>query len=214
MLPKSIQRYIPLSWRRSAKAVLRKFRPIDPVDMRSDPAQKNGLLELCDACVALSGDRIIARVAEIGSYAGESTIILADKFPQAQIWAIDPWGSGYCCDHGELSYNEEPGAVESRFDTNTQSIKNRLKKFKGKSTDVAAHFDDGSLDMVYIDGCHEYACVVEDIKAWQPKLRNGGLLCGHDYGAHCADVIRAVDDAIGKPEKVFQDSSWLITIRP
>jgi hypothetical protein len=213
MLPRVIQERIPLSWRRGAKAILRKLRPIEAVDMRTDPAQRNGLLELCDQCLKLCGVRGVSKVAEIGSYAGESTMIMAGKFASAQLWAIDPWGSGYCCDKGELSYNEEPTAVESRFDENTASIKNRLTKFKGKSLDAAVRIPDGSLDVVYIDGCHEYACVVDDIKAWLPKVRPGGVLCGHDYGEQCLDVIRAVDDALGKPEKVFQDSSWLFTVR-
>jgi hypothetical protein len=193
--------------------MLRKLRPIEAVDMRTDPAQRNGLLELCDHCLKLCGERGVTKVAEIGSYAGESTMILAGKFDKAKIFAIDPWGSGYCCDKGELSYNEEPKAVESRFDKNTVSIKDRLTKFRGKSTDAVAQIADGSLDVVYIDGCHEYACVVDDIKVWLPKVRPGGVLCGHDYGEHCTDVMRAVDDALGKPEKVFQDSSWLFAIR-
>ncbi len=48
-----------------------------------------------------------------------------------------------------------------------------------KSVDAAAFYDDASLDLVYIDADH--ARVAEDITAWLPKLRPGGLLAGHDF---------------------------------
>lgn len=38
---------------------------------------------------------------------------------------------------------------------------------------------DRSLDLVFIDGDH--SAVDQDIIAWFPKVREGGILCGHDY---------------------------------
>jgi len=37
------------------------------------------------------------------------------------------------------------------------------------------------LDYVYVDARHDYAGVKEDLEAWWPKLRKGGLLAGHDF---------------------------------
>jgi hypothetical protein len=34
---------------------------------------------------------------------------------------------------------------------------------------------------VYIDACHEYEWAKVDFDAWIPKVRIGGLICGHDY---------------------------------
>jgi hypothetical protein len=40
---------------------------------------------------------------------------------------------------------------------------------------------DASLDYVYVDARHDYCGVKEDLEAWWPKLRRGGILAGHDY---------------------------------
>jgi hypothetical protein len=37
------------------------------------------------------------------------------------------------------------------------------------------------VDFVYIDGNHNYRAVTEDIRAWWPKIRPGGVLGGHDF---------------------------------
>ena len=50
-----------------------------------------------------------------------------------------------------------------------------------KSVDAAKLYDDGSLDLVFIDAGHEFDHVVADIKAWLPKVRPYGFIAGHDY---------------------------------
>jgi hypothetical protein len=46
-----------------------------------------------------------------------------------------------------------------------------------RARDVA----DSSLDFVYIDARHDRASVLEDLAAWYPKVRAGGIIAGHDY---------------------------------
>jgi len=55
--------------------------------------------------------------------------------------------------------------------------------FFHRTTSVgAAHsFDDGSLDVVYIDADHKWWSVVQDLAAWWPKVRPGGVMLGHDF---------------------------------
>ena len=80
------------------------------------------------------------------------------------------------------------------------------------SLEAAKQFEDNSLDFVYIDACHQYDDVVEDIKLWEPKVRPGGWIGGHDFADWKIEVKNAVLDTLGKPEYVFQDSSWLFQI--
>jgi hypothetical protein len=48
------------------------------------------------------------------------------------------------------------------------------------SREAAEIFPDRCLDLVFIDGDHSYEAVREDIGLWSPKVRRGGILCGHD----------------------------------
>ena len=56
----------------------------------------------------------------------------------------------------------------------------RLLPIVGLSRDVAPLLPDGCADLVFIDGDHED--VETDVLAWGPKVRPGGILCGHDEG--------------------------------
>jgi hypothetical protein len=86
---------------------------------------------------------------------------------------------------------------------------------RGRSPGAAAGFPDGSLDLVYIDGSHDEASARADVLAWRPKLRPGGWLAGHDYtgGVAGGGVVRAVDDLLGGPDRVFSDTSWVVRER-
>ena len=63
------------------------------------------------------------------------------------------------------------------------------------SVKAARCFEDGELDFVFIDGEHSYEAVKADVRAWWPKIRNGGFLIGHDYNPkRFPGVCRAVDE--------------------
>jgi hypothetical protein len=47
-----------------------------------------------------------------------------------------------------------------------------IEKLKGISDE---------LDFVYLDGSHDYNYVLEEIRIVYPKLKEGGILAGHDY---------------------------------
>ena len=55
------------------------------------------------------------------------------------------------------------------------------------SREAATQIPDRSLDLVFLDGDHSYASTAEDIAQWLPKLRPGGVLCGHDCEGPLSD---------------------------
>lgn len=65
-------------------------------------------------------------------------------------------------------------------------------------------------DLIYIDGCHDYVSVKNDIQNFLPLVKKGGFISGHDYKE---EVEIAVKESF-KPEKieVFSDSSWLVKL--
>jgi hypothetical protein len=84
------------------------------------------------------------------------------------------------------------------------------------SVAAAGQVPDGSLDWVFIDANHSYRTVLEDMDAWFPKLKPGGVFAGHDYGddtnyPHWCEVKSAVDRWMGEHNiafRVTECSSW------
>jgi len=83
---------------------------------------------------------------------------------------------------------------------------NNVSILQMTSAKAAEIFCDGSLDAVYIDANHNYENVKQDISMWLPKLKDGGMMTGHDY--QWTDVKKACDELIGPVDKIFRDGSW------
>lgn len=49
------------------------------------------------------------------------------------------------------------------------------------SVGAARYLVNNTVDVVYLDGLHHYHGVMDDLAAWWPKLKRGGVLAGHDY---------------------------------
>ena len=87
--------------------------------------------------------------------------------------------------------------LKNDFITNMKPLEGRYTLYTTGSPEVTKLYKDGTLDFVFIDGSHKYEDVVEDIKAWLPKIKKGGILAGHDY-IDFPDVARAVHDVLGE----------------
>jgi hypothetical protein len=140
-------------------------------------------------------DRLsLGRGAEIGVWKGETTQHLLHTLPAlTDLLAVDPFqyyerfdDSG--SDH-KREFKKYP-TMQAGFDALYERNVARLDKaYPGRvtwmrmmSTDAAEHVEDGSLDFVFVDGCHCYEYVSADVRLWTPKLRKGGILIGHDWG--------------------------------
>ena len=49
------------------------------------------------------------------------------------------------------------------------------------SEDASKKIADKSLDFVYVDADHTYDNCKKDLNLWWGKVKDGGILCGHDY---------------------------------
>jgi hypothetical protein len=68
-----------------------------------------------------------------------------------------------------------------------------------ESTQAAKYIANQSLDMIFIDADHDYESVLKDIKAWVPKVKDGGCISGHDYDPTGGfDVWKVVHKVFGK----------------
>ena len=172
--------------------------------MRGEPS-KTVLREMCND-LHLKGKIVV----EVGSYAGESTVIFSEFCKT--IYAIDPWLEGMSLADGTTkgeSLLMHPD-VEKEFDKRTGNISNIVKK-KGFDYDVIDEFEDESLDFVYIDALHTEEEMKRQINAWLPKIKSDGTLGGHDFCEHFAGIKKAVLETLGTPDKIYNDAgnSWI-----
>lgn len=132
---------------------------------------------------------------EVGVAAGVHAEILCQENPGLTLYGIDPW-TQY---HGYLDYL---GETLADF---YQQAQVRLKPYGVRlmrkfSMDALDDFPDYSLDFVYLDGAHDFLNITQDICGWIRKVKNGGVLYGHDfkrsknvqtYANHVQDVVSA-----------------------
>lgn len=89
------------------------------------------------------------------------------------------------------------------------------------TVNAAQMIEDLSCDIVYVDACHSYECVLDDIRAWWPKVKIGGVMAFHDYGNPDYGVTEAVKEfAVAQglelkeiPENGPDASAYIIKIK-
>lgn len=138
--------------------------------------------------------------AEIGVCKGEFSEFMLNTVPGLKMHSIDPW----------CAYNRvESQKSEDRYQETVQRLDGlNANIIRMKSMEVVDNFEDNSLDFVYIDGPHEFDPVMMDLIKWEPKVRPGGIVAGHDYYSfYQAGVIPAVN-AYTKAHNI---NEWYVT---
>jgi|SRR6478609_414532 len=105
-------------------------------------------------------------------------------------------------------------AVDREFWPETKEVFARdsgIEPWEGDSLDAAAFFrSQGVLfDAAYLDSDHSEDHVSREIRAWVQCIKDGGVICGHDYVPDFIGVQMAVAKELGGPDLVFQDGSWI-----
>jgi predicted O-methyltransferase YrrM len=133
------------------------------------------------------------KIAEIGSWKGNSASFIGRTANRndTELNCVD-WWTGSLDWEQERRRKIEKQDIESEFRNNMEERGIKVNVLKGTSVDGAKHFEDGTLDLVFIDASHDFDSVWGDISAWYPKLKPGGTLSGHNYDSH-EDVKKAAD---------------------
>lgn len=118
-------------------------------------------------------------IVEIGSWKGKSTIWLG-KGSQAgkgvKIHAIDPHT-------GSSEHHERLGKVwtfdEFKQNIASAGVEDVVVPIVKASQDAAQEFHQ-PIELIFIDGAHEYEAVKQDFDLWFPKVIDGGIMAFHD----------------------------------
>lgn len=151
-------------------------------------------------------------VVEIGVERAHYTKHLLNALPDAKVYGVDPWlaYSGY----REHVTQEKLDAFYEEAQQRLAPYGDRATLIRAASVEAAAGFANESLDVAYIDGNHTLPYVIPDLAAWWPKVRSGGMVCGHDYGrrrvGHVREAVIAWTNAYDiHPWFLFtKDRSW------
>lgn len=137
-----------------------------------------------------NGQRGLKNVVEIGVRWGTSTnsflygiSAIERKNPNVKLYSID--------------INDCSGAV---------SDKNLLKYWEfiqGDSKEVVKNWDKGDVDVLLIDGAHDYESVKEDYRLWEPFVKEGGIILFHDVIWPHKGVTKFFWDEVDYPKSVL-----------
>ena len=132
-------------------------------------------------------------VVEVGSWQGKSAVFMAveilNQNKNIKINCVDTW-------EGSIEHKEEniiqKNLLYETFLKNIEPVKQVIKPIRKSSVEGAKLFKDNSVDLVFIDAAHDYENVKNDINAWYPKVKPGGILAGHDKT--WPGVVKAVNE--------------------
>lgn len=162
-------------------------------------------------------------IAEIGVAWGRSALYLAEQLllrgaRGAELWAIDPWDP-----HWTWPPEATPAAAwrfprEPMLHTLVNHAQpdelDLLHLVRAKSAQARHLFANDSFDLVFLDGDHSAAGILEDLNDWWSAVAPEGVLSGHDYAPEFPEVVAAVDSfarytTLFEPLKV-EGTVWIL----
>jgi hypothetical protein len=132
---------------------------------------------------------------EVGVAFGGMSLSLLQTLPMLSLLGVDPFVP---YDDNDAMSLPKDKMHELFFFTHrrvTTAYPGRWRLARCKSLEAALTVPDEWLDFVFLDGDHRYEAITQDIRAWLPKVRKGGLICGHDFTPGWPGVVQAVQEA-------------------
>jgi len=165
-----------------------------------------------------NGDNI--KFVEVGAWKGKSVAFMAVEIinsgKKIEFHVVDPWlveksaAAAAGIDPSKTNYDEflDP-AIKKEYNVegedqlyrdyirNIEPVKDVIKSHRMPSLDAVNLFEDESIDFIFLDGDHSYEYVKQELHAWYPKVKPGGVIAGHDYIELTCGVKQAVDEFFG-----------------
>jgi hypothetical protein len=117
------------------------------------------------------------------------------------LYCVDTWKNDAMSEGKRDTYDD--------FLANTESYGTVIRPIRAKSEDAAKHFT-CKIDLIFLDGDHDYSAVKSDWTAWRGHLGAGATVVMHDIG-WAQGVQRLVAEEIeprAKIEKRLPNLYW------
>lgn len=115
---------------------------------------------------------------ELGTHTGVSYAAFCEAVRTskcgARCYAIDTWeGDAHSGNYDHHVYDGLKNFNDDRYSGFSELIRSTFD-------DALKYFEDGTVDLLHIDGFHTYEAVKHDFDTWLPKLSNSGVVIFHD----------------------------------
>lgn len=140
---------------------------------------------------AITLDRLISTYAkanmivfELGTYTGRASLTMLPHIQRmnGRLYCVD-WFMGNPNAEAIINVSYQKYNILDVFLNNIQEsgFEDYVTTLVGATNDIATIIADESADFIFIDADHRYTHIRNDILNWYPKLKRGGLICGHDF---------------------------------
>jgi predicted O-methyltransferase YrrM len=129
-------------------------------------------------------------IAELGVDKGDFSDKIISLTQPKKLYLIDIWDS-------ERYNRDKMVYVKRRFQKEIDTGKVII--IKGTSENELLKFKNGHFDWIYIDTAHTYEQTVRELDLCRQKVKDGGIIAGHDYcqgdikNAQAYGVVQAVN---------------------
>jgi hypothetical protein len=121
-----------------------------------------------------------ARIGELGVHWGTSFFAFAQavkdgRMPGTELVGVDTFeGEDHAGRYGPEVFETVQRVVREHFPRQTITLHKMFFR------DALARVEDGSLDLLHIDGLHTFEAVKDDFESWLPKVAPEGVVLFHD----------------------------------
>lgn len=133
---------------------------------------------------------------ELGSYCGKSTAVMAlatkETNSKTKIIAIDDFSGKLGAEDIQIEYY--PSSLQ-KFNKTIESLSITNNVTIIKETPHKLDFNQ-VIDILLIDGLHDYASIARDFYAYEKNVASDGYLLFHDYCSHFPGVLAFVDELL------------------
>ena len=130
------------------------------------------------ALKAITALRNPRRILEVGTYDGATTLELARSAPAAEVFTLDVLST--------------QGLIGCRFAAAPE--RSRITQLTGDSQVFNFSGYERSIDVIFVDACHDYHVVKADTETALRLVAPDGVILWHDYNNAWPGVVQAINE--------------------